>query len=318
MRIDLKNNGKAKPENPVFEGIKRQIANLRGATVDDVSKIVADSAKTYNRTPQAELGGLSPEQAHALTKPGWMDGAVVLNEELSLEDLENAPLFQNVRRTLLAIDELGSVKATAKGSFNRQFASQMFEEFSLTKEQREDTLRYKKIINQDDVPMLLLVRHLLHITELVTLEKGEFQLAPQTGSLLADDSEGVLYALLFRALFLRINLDAFDGLPEAPQVQKTIGFSIYQLSKISKEWINLEDIAESLFFVELLKTLVAREYSRPPAITYSEMRIVRPLHKFGLVEFTTKNSWGEIVQIRKTPLFDRFIKFNLPPALKSV
>ncbi len=317
MRIDLK-NGKAKPYNPVLEGIRRQIANLKGATVDDVAKIVSDRTKAYNRTPQAELGGLSPEQAHALTKPGWMDEAVVLNEELSLEELENAPLFQNARRTLLAIDDLESVKATAKGSFNRHFASRMFEEFSLTKEQREDTLRYNKIINQDDVPMLLLVRHLLHITELVRLEKGAFRLDRLTGSLLADESEGVLYALLFRALFLRINLDAFDGLPEAPQVQKTIGFSIYQLSKITEDWVNIEDIAESLFFAELIKTLPVREYSRAPAISYAEMRVLRPFNKFGLIEITTKNSWMEIAQIRKTPLFDRFIKFNLPPAFKSV
>lgn len=190
-----------------------------------------------------------------------MDESLTLNDRLSLQDLSESPLFQNARRTLLAVRELGVVKATATGSFNRKFTSQMFEEFMIAPPDREMTLRYNKVLNQTDAPFLLLLRHLLPAAGLLSYRKGEFQLTKRASTLLVDSHAGALNALLFRKFFLRINLAGFDRLPDAPQIQNTVGYAFYQISRWTDSWFDLADIAPGLFLPAVLDSLPAFSWS---------------------------------------------------------
>ncbi len=228
MRIDLKASRQA-PSHPAAELLRREIERRRPRSLEEANRIAAEVCERYNRTPQEELGGLSPMQVHALTSDDWMDRALSLNANLEVEDLAAAPLLQNARRVLAVLDELGGAKATATGAFNRKIAARMFEEFTIEEDKREFLRKYHKVFNQGDVPYLELLRHLLPQAGLLLYRKGEFRLTKRARALLAPASTGELYRLIFRTLFTRFNLAAMDRLPAAPQVQRFIGFALYQM-----------------------------------------------------------------------------------------
>ncbi len=314
MPIDSSNED-GRPVNPVTELLRREIERRRPRSIEEANRIAAEVSQRYNRTSQRELGGMSPEQAYSLTQPGWMDKAVTLNDRLTLQDLSGSPLFQNARSLLLTVQELGAVKSTATGAFNRKFAARMFEEFAVAAPIREMTLRHNKVLNQNDVPFLELYRHLLPQAGLLLFRKGEFRLVKRTNTLLTESSAGDLFRLLFRTLFLRINLEALDRLPEAPQVQHTIGFSLYQMSRMAESWIELADIAPSLLLPTILRSLPVLSWSQDASLNYVRSRILRPLKDFGLIEYESDYPWNSPERVRKSGLFNQFIQFNLPPAI---
>jgi hypothetical protein len=315
MRIGV--NGKSdRPALPASEQLKREIQRRKPRTIEEANKIADEVRERYNRTPQVELGGVSPEEAYALTRPDWIDTALTLNDELSLEDLSEAKIFQNARRTLLVIQELGAAKATASGAFNRKFATRMFEEFVMSDNTRKSILHVNKVLNQDDVPFLTLFRHLLTKAGLLLFSKGEFRLTKKGGALLAESAAGELCVLLFRTLLLQINLGAMDGLPEAMQVQRCIGFSMYQISRKADNWISFDDLVPILFLPAIRDSLPPSTWSPDPAPSYAELRVLRPLKDFGLLEIEKKDRWGSPSRVRKTRLFDKLIQFNLPPSLE--
>jgi hypothetical protein len=282
-------------------------------SIDQANAIAAEVSDRYNRTPQNAMGGVSPEQACVLIYGEWMDRSMELNHRLSVQDLVQVPLFQNARRLLGAVRELESVEATATGAFNRKLASRMFEEFDMPALERDVTARYNKVLNQDDVPYLELLRHLLPLAGLLLYRKGEFKVTKRANTLMADAAAGELFALLFRNLLLRINLSALDRLPAAPAVQNAIGFSLYQLGKRANEWVALNDLAPHLFLPTVLRLLPAGPHWQDTPVVYSRVRILRPLEHVGLVEFQKEDSWLSPNVLRKSSLFDQFIQFHLPP-----
>lgn len=55
------------------------------ASIDDVNRLLTERTSAYNARPQAELGGLSPDQMAALLYGDWKStGALRLNEDLPL------------------------------------------------------------------------------------------------------------------------------------------------------------------------------------------------------------------------------------------
>ena len=313
MRIDMKKPND-QPTNPVFDLLRTEMARRRPATLDEANRIAAEVMERYNRTPQSELLGLSPEQAHVLTRPGWMGASLALNPRISLDDVAGAALFVNARRLLMAVKIQGVLKTTATGAFNRAVAKKMFEEFDISGPSRDMIRRVCKVLNQQDVPFLELLRHLLPQAGLLLYRKKEFRLTKRGHALIVDGAAGELYALLFRTLFIRINLAALDRLPEAPQVQNTIGFAFYQIGRSADDWIALSDLTSKVFLPAVQESLPELSWA-DSAHTYAELRVLRPLRDFGLVQFEREGYGPPPERVRKSALWDRFMQFNLPPSV---
>jgi hypothetical protein len=306
-----------RPINPLADLLLEELKRRQPRSIGHANQIAIEVTGRYNQTPQRELGGMSPDQASLISRPDWMDEAITLNVRLALDDLSGATLFQNARRLLLTIRASGVVKSTATGAFNRKFATQMFEEFVISASNREMTLRYNKVLNQNDIPYLALLRHLLPQAGLLLFRKGEFRLTKRATGLLGESTAGELFALLFRTLILRINLSALDSLPEVPQVQQTIGFAFYQIHKRADSWTELAVIVPDLFLPAVLKLLPALSWSQDVPMNYVQSRILRPLKDFGLMEYDPEHLWKSPDRVRKSRLFNQFIQFHLPPSLEE-
>src|SRR5438552_3504509 len=86
------------------------------------------------------------------------DGPLRLNADLKSADLANAEFFLNARLFLTALAEKDGAPVTATGNLTRVFVSQMFDHLKLTQPSRDSIRRFCKVINEQDVRPLHLVR----------------------------------------------------------------------------------------------------------------------------------------------------------------
>ncbi len=299
--------------NPIHELVQREINRLKPRSAREAELIAADVVQRYNRTPQDELGGMSPEQVRALISVDWMGEAVVLNDKLTLRDLSTAPLFLNARMLLAAIHELGSVKATKTGAFNRKVAARMLHEFVLTEYIQLFMRGYYKAPNQRDVPFLELLRYLLPAAGLLLYRNGEFRVTKKGATLLAGSSAGDLYTLLFRTYWTKLDQNGFDLLPQL-DIQGGLGLALYQMSTRLRTWVEIEEVSPNLLLPMILRVMPDFPYSAGPTM-YASARLLTPLKNFGLLECDDIALIESPRRTRVSDLFDRFLTINVPAAL---
>lgn len=296
----------------LLEQLRRIFEEANPIDMEEANLIASGFMGAYNSAPQEDLGGLSPEQVYSLTRPDWLGRSVQMNDDLTHEEASKSELVHNAAVLLHAVMILGSVKATTTGAFNRKFANQMLDEMLFPEGVRESVRRVCKVVNQRDVPHLELLRHLLPAAGLLLFRKGEFRLTRKAKDLLNANRAGELYALLFQTYVTRINFAAGDWLPDAPGVQHCFGFSLYQIHRCANEWVEIADIARSLFLPAVIDQLPALSFAESDA-TYARNRIVRPLEQFALISVEREDPYKTVARIRKSPLFDRFLRFELRP-----
>jgi hypothetical protein len=269
----------------------------------------------YNRAPQAELGGLSPVQVQRLLARDWTapEGALRLNDRLTPDELAGVRLLANARVFLRALEESGGTRVTAAGNLNRKFVAAMLDAMSWPPGFLDDLHRYNKVVNEQDAWPLHLLRVLVLLAGLIRKRKGAFVIT-RRGARLCDESRaGELYALLFRTQFQKMNLAYLDLAPEAPGFQDTIAYTLYRFGRVGDRWLTPERLAPEVVLPAVLDEIPALDYIDAPGLIV-QARLLRPLKRFGLAE--SREVPGAHPRFpgheyRKTPLYDRFLQFDL-------
>ncbi len=292
-----------------FEGFPDEFESL-----EEAQAFLERAAAAYNQQPQDELGGLSPAQMHDLLQGDWFTaGPLRLNLEIVPDDVRDADLLVNARIFLTAVQEAGGVKATATGNLPRAFVALMLERLRFPAGYVEEIRRYNKTINEHDAYVLHVLRVILELAKLVRRFRGKFVLRPAGRELLAESQAGTLYVRLFRTVFREFNLAYLDGGgPESSGLQHTVAFSLYRLSTAAVEWRNPYELAAEVVLPEVYDELVDPRWDDEAAMRI-EARLLRPLEWFGLLErrdLPSPNSFDRPYEVRKTVLFDRFIRFR--------
>jgi hypothetical protein len=268
----------------------------------------------YNATPQAELGGLSPEQMTRLLYGGWDGtGLVRLDSSLPLDDLAGAEILINARRFLGWVDEAGGVKATQGGNLPRRALAELAdrlwweEDLAAALRQRAPTL------NEQDLFPLHVLRVVVGLAGLLRKVKGSFRATSRGRALLAPERAGELYALLFRTYFRKFNIGYGDRLPEHRALQDTVAFSFYRLARAADAWTRPEELARTIVLPELAEDLPVDEYGLDRLAWMVEWRILLPLIRFGLLErreLPRVERYRHVWEVRRTPLYARFLRFQ--------
>ncbi len=302
------------------EELIRQNPNISLSTLN---RIIAERTEAYNNTPHSDMAGLSPTQMTKLLYSDWNgpDSPIQIIRDLTLEELSGSLILANARLLLAAVRDRGGVKATVKGNLNRAFVLEMARSMRLDKTW---DLHLDFVHKEEDLLELNALRHLLQIAGLLRKTKGYFYVTRKGAILTQDDQAGELQALLFETLFCKLNLAFLSGyLPECPPLQHTITFSFYAVSALCKDWQVEEDIYERLVLSTIRDMVEPRQYSDPlKSMVYCW--ILRPLEWLGLAEIEESRWEGgrEIAptRVRKTPLLDRFLQFQLEtePAKKPM
>jgi hypothetical protein len=267
-----------------------------------------------NNQPDPEMGGLSPNQVYILTHLPWEDSnfPIKFNKNIELSQLKNSAFFNNTTILLTTLLELKDKDtATAKRNLNRKVVQAVFDSLVLDSEARADILRFNKVINEDDVMPLNVVRIVCEEAKLILCRKKKFLVSSRGKELLHNDKAGQLYYQLFHTYFKKFNTGYVDRLPAFDCVQHTIGYSFYRLSRIADEFVDMEELFDKIF-LPAVRSEIRKKL--PPVLKVKwlvQSRIVGPLTGFGLLECRYKEEGGrEIVAVRKTKLFDRFIRWE--------
>ncbi len=251
-------------------------------------------------------------------------------EDLSAEELEQSTFLTNAR---LFLDKLkqSEQRATAKGNLNRDFVRVMAAEMRMPERYRE-WQPYVKITREADVWPLDVLRTVLQVGGLIRKYKGAFLITRRGRELSGEAEAGVLFAHLFRTFFGRFNLAYLDQREDDPLLQATFPRSLWAIGQLADEWTCVRMLRERILLAtepeqfarerELEQGGVA-SYVGYKSLSRFQSRIVWPLLDFGLLESrvdpdvvdSTTQPRTETQQVRKTPLFDRFVQFEATGAV---
>lgn len=301
---------------PEFQAIIDEIArHAPYASIEEINRVLAARTRDYNATAQAALGGLSPDEMSQLLYGDWISqGALRLNEGLTLSDLTGAAILADARTLLDFFAAEGPVKETAARNLPRAVITRILPYLRMAPDERIGTdVGEPPPLNEGDLLWLSALRHTMMFAGLLMRRKG-LRITPRGREMLSTDRAGELYVLLFLALFQKLDLRALSRDDRHPRLQSTIAYSFYKLHPAAQEWRSSEALAE-VAWLESAKdppTEWESQYTDFRHYTFRH-RVLDPLVQFGLLEeraLPTVERWKELIEFRLTPLFHRFMRFE--------
>ena len=189
----------------------------------------------------------------------------------------------------------------------------MVDEFRWPDHEKEVIYSLNKVVNEED----FLPLHYLHVVmkEAGLLRKYKGLLKPSRlgRAMLDEGAAGELMRLLFTATFDTFNIAYFDWVSIRSWPQEQAGLVLYLLSQAASEWTP-PDILMRRTAIPTLEVIDA-PYDFPE-FAFSG-RILRYLVWFGLMEMRPPRTLDKIAvkrEYRKTPLYDRFLAFDMRPS----
>jgi len=233
-----------------------------------------------------------------------------LHTDLPFDLISKSRLYANARILLDKLAAEGGTPATPQGNLNRKFVAEVIDRVVADPELALDPRSYKHQINEEDVFELRRARVCCQVGKLIRKHNKRWMVSARARPLLAPGAEASLYRQLFWTQFREINLGRFSLYEEIPGMQGGLGVGLFALSQVADEWQSIKGLEEKVIPPAVLAEIDRFEdgYARKSHLrTY----LLNPLERLGLLEFgfDSELSYKEVVRVRKTPLFDRFIEF---------
>lgn len=269
----------------------------------------------YNSQPQTDLGGLSPAELHSVISGDWTAGPLTLDRALPHDALSVSD-FYRVSRALLLKLRNDPVRLTQAGYLPGVLLRELAEAEGLLSREISEVILAARRISEGEILLIHLPRVTLDLAGLIGVRKGRLVTRPLGRELLDPGRAGELFARLFHAFFRTLNLEYAGQGPASPEFQQLIGYAIVRLREVAAEWVTVETLrAEAIHPALHLESLAGPTFD--PVVWITGSRLVRPLVWFGLVAerfVPDQNTWPHEWQVRKTPLFDRFLRRSAPQA----
>ncbi len=271
----------SRPPPSDFEAIKRELGTRVFGSLEEVQAFLQQRVAQYNAAPQAELGGLSPAQMHELLTGDWQTTGLLRLQPPPPDDVQRSPFVANAAILLSAASAKAGLKATAAGNLSRAVVREMVEQMRWPEYDREDFWHLNKVLNEEDVWPLHIVRLTLGTARLLRRRKGAFHATPRGRALAVAGEGGALLVHLFRTFFREINLAYLSrlGPEEQDPLQWRAALLFLRLVTADEGWRSPEE----------WERVLAHDRPPPPVIggrpwSSFQARWLRPLEWFGLLE----------------------------------
>lgn len=302
---------------PLLHALKELVQDPSVISFDDLIARAEEVVAGKINTPQADLEGLTPLQSMRLVESHWLPegAAVLLNIALPYEEVSKSSVFNNARLLLEIFRDEGPVKATQSGNLMRRFIEGLLDRLDLPEWYRKMDSATRKSLNEIHVYPLHMARVLLETAGLVELEGGRFSVTLLGRDLVSEERAGDLYARLFYALYRQVNLDYFDRMVEVPAIQEGAAYSLYVVSRLADDWVREDDLAQRVFLPYVRQSIPENPHHTDLPANLAHVRIFHHLQDFALLERRevpdSSAPLGSAGEVRKTPLYDAFIRFDL-------
>ncbi len=240
-------------------------------------------------------------------------GAIRFRQDIPLAELSGARLFTNARMFLSATENLGGVAATQTGNLQRAVVAEMVRILEWPNAYMEEIRSCFKVANELDAWPLHVIRIICEHAGLLHRRRARFSVAKNGRGLLADEKAGELYRRLFIGCFRHTNLDYFCRFVEDfDDIQRTFAIILWRLADFAADWVSAEKLIPRILLPAVMNDIEDRCITRDNISYIVTCHVYMPLHWFGLIEHDsgdTEHVFWKKCRIRKSPLFDRFIKF---------
>ena len=145
--------------------------------------------------------------------PSTSNHAIRLEPDLTSTQISGSAVTSNALVLLRRAFEAGGLKLTATGNLSRAVVEEMFGIIQAPDYDKNELLRFQKVINEPDFLPLHFVRMLTQTAKLVRTHRGKLVATPLGRRILGLEQHGPLQALLFHVALWRMNLAYFDGYP---------------------------------------------------------------------------------------------------------
>ena len=272
-----------------------------------------------NPSVQEWLGGIEPAWTlldfasfNALhDAPSSAGAAIHLVANLTPEETQQSAVARNAITLLQAAAVGPGLKLTATGNLSRGTVAEMIEAFAWPGFDRAREFRLHKVINEPDFLPLFFVRHLAQAAKLLRKHKGHLRITPAGRRLLMDSNIGAVQAILFDMAFWHLELSYLGSGLHGNWPLYDAGLVLWCLSVAGSDWHTREHLTR-VSTVPIIGVLDATWDTGSMAM---EARVLWPLWWFGLLEYRQEAVHGQPTEsghiYRKTPLFDRFLGFDI-------
>jgi hypothetical protein len=295
--------------------IEALLPELESLSLEEMNSRIGGIMDRFNQRPADAMGGLSPHQVELLLQQDWgqEEGPLVLNRGLSLEELARSRDLRNTRTFLRLLVEEDGTKLTTSGNLNRAFVRRMMDEGDWVWFRAMAPEEIRQVWNEGDFFSLHKLRVLADLAGLIRKFKGRFVVTKKGRKLLDDEGAGELFALLFETQFRKMNLAYLDRHPAGPELQRSIGYSLFHLGEAARDWRTPEELVKPLLLPYVLEALpqLPSRLMRPDLILRA--RVLDVLEGFGLLEMEERpgrDPWLPERRYRTAPLYGRFIALN--------
>jgi hypothetical protein len=242
-------------------------------------------------------------------EPSVGNRAIQLASNLTETDLSGSAVAQVARMLLARANDPGGLRLTATGNLSRAVVAEMIKMIEWPGLDKDELFRFHKVINEPDFLPLHFVRVLVAATKLTRAHRGKIVPTRLGKRMMAPEPHGALQALLFHIAFWHLNLGYFDRNPIESWPQSYLGVVLWSLSASANDWLDPETLTRT----STVPVIGVLESAWDLGSFAMESRVLRPLVWFGLLEHRSEKGTGLIDRhlYRKTPLFDRFVKFRV-------
>jgi len=265
------------------------------------------------------LGGIVPawtlldqDSFEALRRPPSSRASVItLAPDFSPDEIGKSAVARNALILLHAASAGSGLKMTTTGNLTRSVVAEMIDLFFWPGFDKAEAFRLHKVINEPDFLPLYFVRHVAESIRLVRQYKGHLKITPVGRQVLEDPARQALQALLFHTVMWGIDLNYLGrGLHEG-WPQGDIGILLWSLSVAANGWQSSDRLTRMCTIP--VKGVLETQWDSGTSMM--EGRVLRPLWWFGLLEYRREEVQGRRFVAshlyRKTPLFDRFLSFDI-------
>lgn len=213
-------------------------------------------------------------------------GTLALSGSIAAEALADSALLHNARFLLRAAAEEPIPATKTLGNLNRRFVSLALEGMRWPEGYVEDIRHFNKVVDEQDMRRLNVLRLALVNGGMLRRRRGAFVTTKRGRHLIEPGREGALFLALWVAYFLETNLGYPDGMPDDPVLQFCAGSIMLAVLEADERWVGLDELRP---FVVVGQGVWNRgePWLRDLGDTIDlavELRILRPLEEFGLIE----------------------------------
>ncbi|MFO7974588.1 MAG: hypothetical protein R6V12_08135 [Candidatus Hydrogenedentota bacterium] len=300
------------------EEIRERLEQRGVKNIEEANRELQRLQDEYNRRPIKDFGGLSPLQMRELLyNQKWDDptNGLWVNPNLSEEDVCGARMLINARIFLNALQEEEGTRATVADNLNRRFVERLFNELQWWPGYRRELRRkMTKQYNEQDFWDIHVLRVLLELAKYIKEYKQRFVVTKRAAEAFDPERAGKSYAHLFVTYFRKLNLDYVARLDDIPEIQRGAAYSFYRIGQLTEDWVSHLDVIEQAITPNVKGALYS-DFSKCIRFEEASERLLEPLEAFGLLEKRDESRYwffdDEPVYLRKTPLFDKLLKFRL-------